>query len=824
MSKLSELLNPVPSSPAQGSPIESRPLKIDTSTNPGEDQPSPTSHFLVGSPTHRSILGSPLEALANAATGSTILHSPSRPSMASLPPIGVGYQHSSPSRPTSSRISPPLPLDLARQPDRPLGAFSPGLEKYHHASSGEVRARRLSSVTDGAPQTLAPLMGSLPDENTKIPIPQLEPTDDGSSQWGHGKSFGDPVQLGKPNQELDQSREAQETAHVQPETDRFQPTTQPTEKGLDEVEVKAEITDSVSGVLHNSPEDGTRTISHNKLSSHSDEAVREPARQSDADVIIQLKDEPPKTAPPDSAHTIPTNLKFTPSKKRAAPKSKVEKKGTASAVKPPSKRRKIEPDSATGTPSLHRSGTPASSRASKTPAPRNRKQSSVTPARSSPIAVVNETEDDEDAELFCICRKPDDHTWMIACDGPCQDWFHGRCVDMNEKDGNLIDKYICKDCVSNGVQESLTSYQGPNCQANEVGQTTWKPMCRLESCRDPARVVGPKPSKYCSDEHGVEYMRKHAIKQEPEAQAGASKRKKRRRDNYTDNFGNGEAEMEPDDDRSHLRGGVLRSGELKALVDGVQKISEFRKLGDGVLSPPRTASPDADGGGTSSKITISYSSEEKAQLKEISTKKTTLTIRKSMLDHRDRFLSLVRIRAKRVLDHLRKKETVKDICGFDARLSWSDEEFQDWCVSPEGVKSLGSGNLCAPVAPGTKPNKPNDSIPQLDGTDTNDGGGAEDDNDEEEEMGRGVCQKRRCERHKTWWKLQQQDVAFERDEVRQALGRLDAEERGVRKRALIRGLEDDGEGDGDGGGNVRDDNDEDDERKSLAINGDGDGV
>lgn len=338
-------------------------------------------------------------------------------------------------------------------------------------------------------------------------------------------------------------------------------------------------------------------------------------------------------------------------------------------------------------------------------------------------------------------------------------------------------------------------------------------MCRLESCRNPARVAGPKPSKYCSDEHGVEYMKNHAVKQDKDAQAreASNRRKKRRRDNYTDHFGNDAVEdrAELDDDRSHLRGGVLRSRELKALADGVRDISEFRKLGDGVLSPPRTASPDADGHTAASKVIISYTPEELTQLREITTKEDALKRRKSMLNHRDRFLILVRARAKRVLEHLRKKETVKDICGFDARLSWSDEEFQAWCASPEGIESLESGNLCAPPTvsaskAATIPIEPGDAIlpalgydPQgnniahersADGV-VGQGGAAEE--DEEEELSRGVCQKRRCERHKTWWKLQLQDVAFERDEVRQALDRLEVEEKHVRKRALIRGLEDD---------------------------------
>ena len=152
-------------------------------------------------------------------------------------------------------------------------------------------------------------------------------------------------------------------------------------------------------------------------------------------------DEGPLTAPKLSA------IKKQPVAKT---EKRVGKKGIASTLKkPPNKKRKLDIDSVDGTPAPQRSATPASSRASKTPAPRNRKQSSATPMQSSPLPMSREAEGDDeeevddDEELFCICRKPDDHTWMIGCDGGCEDWFHGRCVKMNERDGNLIDKYIC---------------------------------------------------------------------------------------------------------------------------------------------------------------------------------------------------------------------------------------------------------------------------------------------------------------------------------------------------------------------------------------------
>ena len=51
-------------------------------------------------------------------------------------------------------------------------------------------------------------------------------------------------------------------------------------------------------------------------------------------------------------------------------------------------------------------------------------------------------------ELYCLCRGPDDRTFMIACDY-CDEWFHGRCVHLTEEEGNTIDKYKCPICIAN---------------------------------------------------------------------------------------------------------------------------------------------------------------------------------------------------------------------------------------------------------------------------------------------------------------------------------------------------------------------------------------
>ena len=137
--------------------------------------------------------------------------------------------------------------------------------------------------------------------------------------------------------------------------------------------------------------------------------------------------------------TAAITLKLKPApRKRPAPK-----KGMAS--KPAAKKRKLETGSGNGTPLGQRTGIPATRRVSGTPAPKNRKQTSATPTRSSSVAIgVKEDEDnDTDNKLFCVCRGPDDHSMIIGCDGPSEDWFYTRCVEMNAEKVELIFKWYC---------------------------------------------------------------------------------------------------------------------------------------------------------------------------------------------------------------------------------------------------------------------------------------------------------------------------------------------------------------------------------------------
>ncbi|KAI5962004.1 SPP1 [Candida theae] len=89
-------------------------------------------------------------------------------------------------------------------------------------------------------------------------------------------------------------------------------------------------------------------------------------------------------------------------------------------------------------------------------------------------------------ELYCVCREPDEGELMVACDG-CEEWFHARCMNIRPELSNLISKFYCKFCTWKGN-----------------GVTLWKRKCRLDECYEPIK----DHSKYCSEEHGKEYMRR----------------------------------------------------------------------------------------------------------------------------------------------------------------------------------------------------------------------------------------------------------------------------------------------------------------------------
>lgn len=90
-------------------------------------------------------------------------------------------------------------------------------------------------------------------------------------------------------------------------------------------------------------------------------------------------------------------------------------------------------------------------------------------------------------ELYCICRKPDNGTLMISCDG-CEEWFHTKCMKIEAQHLGLLDKFFCKFCHWKGK-----------------GVTHWLRKCRRPECFKAANVKDQ--SKYCSEECAMSFLR-----------------------------------------------------------------------------------------------------------------------------------------------------------------------------------------------------------------------------------------------------------------------------------------------------------------------------
>jgi len=56
------------------------------------------------------------------------------------------------------------------------------------------------------------------------------------------------------------------------------------------------------------------------------------------------------------------------------------------------------------------------------------------------------TSEEEDGEtIYCICRSADVNRFMIGCDH-CEEWYHGDCINVTEKEAKYIKKFFCKEC------------------------------------------------------------------------------------------------------------------------------------------------------------------------------------------------------------------------------------------------------------------------------------------------------------------------------------------------------------------------------------------
>lgn len=501
-----------------------------------------------------------------------------------------------------------------------------------------------------------------------------------------------------------------------------------------------------------------------------------------------------KRPAPDSVKSLPAALT---KKGTARPKSYSTPNKKPKLAQSESINEKETTRSPSATPaSIHK--TPASklkkqvNAASVTSSPSSSRVASLEPASPSPSAATPASSND-DGEIFCICRKGDNHSWMIACDGGCDDWFHGKCVSIRERDGDLIDKYICPNCTKPGLQ------------------TTWKRMCRRKSCRKPARVFEDPPSKYCSKECGRMFFVDLVRRGDPYidttrndqfvVDGGRPKklRKKRKHLSKTEKTPkaipmlNGdvgelvnndsrlatpayseeekseyETDTSADEDQLPNRGGALRAGEVKALIEKCNTIERWGELGRKPDTPPRELDEQV--------VNTELDTFEKARLEEVESQKAELEKRGVILEAREKLLEFIKTRSTSITDEVKKSNPkMKDLCGFDPRLGWSEELFLNWYNEQDGKQILESGKI---------------GPPEVDEEMTNDAAGDESEGEDGKQPKKGgVCVRNRCPRHRQWAKGGLAEIRFEQDIVRRGIRRCEEQEKNIKQHAIVKAWE-----------------------------------
>ena len=258
-----------------------------------------------------------------------------------------------------------------------------------------------------------------------------------------------------------------------------------------------------------------------------------------------------------------------------------------------------------------------------------------------------------------------------------------------------------------------------------------------------------------------------------------------------DRNGSGEEGPDSDHDQSHLRGGLLRPSELKSLEQSVSSIPDFRRLGTPVFANEEIPNGSADANNTipEKASSIPYTLADKGQLESLSLQRSNLKRKRALLDSKEEFLELVKGRGKKTLEELKAKDkSVKDICGYDSRLSWADDEFEAWRESPDGVAML-KKEVLGLSNPDEDKTMVSGNTNSLDGqkpssTDVKDLSTKLSDQATE-----SVCTKKRCERHRQWYKIFTQEIAFEKDNCRVEMRQVAKEEKAVLERAQVRWLE-----------------------------------
>ncbi|KAI8438667.1 hypothetical protein MSG28_011088 [Choristoneura fumiferana] len=106
--------------------------------------------------------------------------------------------------------------------------------------------------------------------------------------------------------------------------------------------------------------------------------------------------------------------------------------------------------------------------------------------------------EDDPYRLWCICKQPHNNRFMICCDS-CEDWFHGKCVNITKAMGQQMEEqgieWRCPNCMTIQKKQEVESDQVSPQQVAQPAAKSASSKTNCIVCKKPARAS----SIYCSD-------------------------------------------------------------------------------------------------------------------------------------------------------------------------------------------------------------------------------------------------------------------------------------------------------------------------------------
>ncbi|XP_034940332.1 death-inducer obliterator 1 isoform X2 [Chelonus insularis] len=112
---------------------------------------------------------------------------------------------------------------------------------------------------------------------------------------------------------------------------------------------------------------------------------------------------------------------------------------------------------------------------------------------------ANSDSEDDPNRLWCICKRPHDNRFMICCD-VCEDWFHGKCVNVSKAMGKQMEdqgiEWVCPNCLKKKSPDTpVSKVKSPGGKSSKITESP----SSSHNVSDNSGSQSDKPVKAVSD-------------------------------------------------------------------------------------------------------------------------------------------------------------------------------------------------------------------------------------------------------------------------------------------------------------------------------------